>query len=50
MENEKADKLIDKIMEGGTLDSSDTGHQPYSEPETPINYADWVKQQPRGKK
>jgi hypothetical protein len=50
MENEKVDKLIDKIMEDCGGDDDNTGHQPYSEPETPINYADWVKEQPRRKK
>jgi hypothetical protein len=54
MENEKINKLIEKIMEGEWIaprgdvnDKIDARQQPYSKPETPLNYKDWIKKQPK---
>ena len=47
----KVDEALTIGPRGSTLDKIDARqgiqHQPYGEPEEPLNYRDWIKQQPK---
>lgn len=63
MDRKKIDELVDKLLmsrftdsveeamivapRGSTIDKIEARQQPYHEPDKPISYRDWIKQQPK---